>query len=341
VILIRLAVVGLVALVLHGASQQTPDPTTPPSEPRNSRGALAVLRRDGLLLPFAAFNGDIWQSFWPVDLRAREIPVTLDAVPKNWWGTQSPRDWQAWFIKEANPQAAAGLRLELQAPAMFPMYCRGRLGIRTTYKSSLPLPPAPVEPFPKDALAVSGDVPLNPIETVDRASADWVPMAVALLAEVNQAEDIAVKGIQLYDQWRHPFSVGDRHKLPVVLESWYRSPGVGRDETVSYVEVVRKYPPGPDDEGCGLETFVSGWIVQRAGQMVRPVQLRAKVAYCDRVGVTYMLPFGRIRSKARDHWVFQLSGWEGEWYAVAQVAPGRVRFVLEVPGGSRRGCASM
>jgi hypothetical protein len=93
-------------------------PTTPPTEPRNIRGALGVLRRDGLL-PFAAFNGDIWQSFWPID---RELgnPVTLDAVPKTRWGTRSPRDWQAWFLKEVNPQAAAGLRLELRAPVMFP-----------------------------------------------------------------------------------------------------------------------------------------------------------------------------------------------------------------------------
>jgi hypothetical protein len=335
VILIRFAIVASVALA--ATPWQTREPTPEPSEPRNGRGALAVLRRDGLILPFASFNGDYWQSSWPIDFTAREIPVTLDAVPRTWWGTRSPRDWQAWFIEGVTPPDE-GSQLELQRPEMFPLFCRGRLGIKTTYQSSLSLPLMPVEPFPKDGLAVSGGVPVNPIETVDRASDDWVPMAVALLPEVNRAEDVSVKGIQAYDRWRHPIVANARHKLPVVLESWYRAPGVGRGETVSYVEVVRKYPPGPEDEGCGLETFVSGWIVHRAGQIVRPVALRAKVAYCDRVGVTYMLPFGRIRSKVRDYWVFQFSGWEGEWYVVAQIQPGRVRIVLDVFGGNRARC---
>ena len=88
---------------------------------------------------------------------------------------------------------------------------------------------------------------------------------------------------------------------------------------MSYVEAVRQYPPGPEDKGCGLETLVSGWVHHRDGQLMEDTQLRGKLTYCDRVGATYMLPFGRIRPRKETYWVFQLSGWEAEWYQVVAV----------------------
>ena len=105
---------------------------------------------------------------------------------------------------------------------------------------------------------------------------------------------------------------------------------------VSYIEVSRAYPPSAGDKGCGLETFVSGWIHHVRGALERSNDLRGKITYCDRVGVVYMLPFGRIRPRTRDYWVFQLSGWDDEWYDVAEVSRGRVRHVIEVNAGGCR-----
>jgi hypothetical protein len=61
--------------------------------------------------------------------------------------------------------------------------------------------------------------------------------------------------------------------------------------------------------------------------------LRGKITYCDRVGATAMLPFGRMTPRERSYWLFQLSGWENEWYGVAEVGPDKVRHVVEVPVG--------
>jgi hypothetical protein len=51
-----------------------------------------------------------------------------------------------------------------------------------------------------------------------------------------------------------------------------------------------------------------------------------------------MLPFGTILTGDRLHWVFQLSGWEEEWYEVVQVSAKRIRFVAEYYGGGESGC---
>jgi hypothetical protein len=102
--------------------------------------------------------------------------------------------------------------------------------------------------------------------------------------------------------------------------------------------MVRAYPPGPDDKGCGLETLVSGWLHHENGVLKKGTNLRGKVTYCDRVGATFMLPFGRIRPRDRTYWVFQLSGWESEWYEVAEVRPERVRLVVELFAGGMGSC---
>jgi hypothetical protein len=62
-------------------------------------------------------------------------------------------------------------------------------------------------------------------------------------------------------------------------------------------------------------------------------QLKVVVTYCDRENVSYMLPFGQIRLRDRTHWVFQMSGQDHEWYAVAELTPGRTRVRAEYYAG--------
>jgi hypothetical protein len=108
--------------------------------------------------------------------------------------------------------------------------------------------------------------------------------------------------------------------------------------TLSYVEAVKRYPPGPEDEGCGLETVVTGWVQQNVLEREPRHTLTARVTYCDREGVTYMLPFGIVRTRSRQHWVYQLSGAGQEWYQVTQVSPGRIHPVVEYFGGGDPMC---
>jgi hypothetical protein len=318
--------------VIAGHRQDRPFSADLPQD-HDGRGALAVLRRDGVLFPFASFNRDTWRVTWPVMLRpSLEIPVTTSAIPKGWWGTRSPEQWRAYLMNGDE------MFLGLDQPVTFPSYCGRSLGVRTTYRSTEPLPPVRVDPFPKDGLAVSGGVPVEPIETVSSTSAEWPALAVSLIDDFNRVEEQTIAGVRQHGGWRHPVPERARRTFPIRLESWYRSEAGEPGWTVSYVEAVRRYPALPEDKNCGLETLVSGWVHHRDGQLMDATQLNAKLTYCDRVGATYMLPLGRIRPKNQTYWVFQLSGWESEWYEVVSVRPKRVRYVLEVLAGAGRRC---
>src|SRR5580765_4136722 len=60
--------------------------------------SVAVLRRDGLLIPFATFDAGHWRSDWPAPGRGITVPLSMSVIPSKWWGPVGPREpWQAWI----------------------------------------------------------------------------------------------------------------------------------------------------------------------------------------------------------------------------------------------------
>jgi hypothetical protein len=288
---------------------------------------LGVLRTDGVVLPFATYDGRKWSSSWPWDIKAQELPINLDSIPGKWWG------------RAARPQAlslwSGGERLgevTLERPAIVPVLCDTRIGIRTSTRADVVLP-SPFEPVPKQGLAISGTQQIGDIARISRLSDDWKRTGEDLAAAVDEAETVAARR---FTDWRHPIGRADRRKAPVVLEALYRlpmdEPGWG---SASYVEAVKEYPPGPQDEECGLVTSVSGWI-RYPPKGAPKYDVAARITYCDRRGVTYMLPLGSLTIAGRIYWVFQTSGWTGEWYSVARASSKGVDYMVDYFAG--RGC---
>ena len=294
---------------------------------------LAVVRNDGILLPFAAFNGRKWSAPWPFLQRnfgptTIELPVNLASVPREWWGGKDPGAWRLW-----PRQSKTSRPLTLSTPAMIRIGLTRQIGFRTDQPPVMPPVPPFEMPFPKIGIAVAGETPVTPIASVSLLSARWKTFAGTLLADINKAEDRTLGAIG-GSNWRHPVKREVRAEVPPELEAWYVT-GIGTgDQQLSYVEAVKKYPLQPEDEGCGLETFVSGWVHHDSAQRQKPkTTLKAVVTYCDRRGVSYMLPFGHMRVNDRDHWIVQMSGRDHEWYAVVEGTPDRVKYVAEFQAG--------
>ena len=324
--------VGLLAAVICVGASHMAQPFRAAQDvpPPADRGVLAVLRRDGILFPFAAFRGTVWSAPWPGGLKDVELPVNLASIPERWWGGWRPDSWRAWLMDGTSREIRA------LAPAQFRVHCAMRLGVRTDYRPQDELPILPAEPFPKDGLAVSAGIRLEPIEIVKPSSPEWTTLAVDLLEHFDRVEASEVSSVAINAQWRHPFAREMRRKLPVKIESWYRTRV--ENTVISFIEAVRSYPPRPEDEGCGLETVFSGWIYHENGRLAKRMDLGARLTYCDRMNASYMLPFGRIQVKDRIYWVAQYSGHESEWYGVTRLERTRVTPVIDYFAGSQESC---
>jgi hypothetical protein len=313
-----LAVLATACLALADAAGVLPQPRPPAF-------TLAVLRQDGIAIPFASFTGRAWERRWPVRLPL-EVPISLGAVPERWWAPgPAPERMAHWAAGERKGEVA------LTDLALRPLMCDLRLVLSTDYKSGEPAPPPVEGPYPKDGLLVSADVAVERIPPLPMDSGFGAKLPALVAEEFNRRETQAATQ---FSDWRHPFSREQRRTIPIVVEAAYATPMDREGWTAYFIEAVRQYPAGRGDRsGCGPATFASGWLMYGPRNEVR-VRLRAGVTYCDRKGVGYMLPLGRMVLGGRSYWIAQFAGFEGEFYEVIHPTPGGAELEVSYHVGS-------
>lgn len=288
---------------------------------------VGALRRDGIVIPFAAFDGKNWSAPWPGDLNTNDQPTTAAQVPRAWWGKTGPvSELSAW----SNGVSRGRISVEPGKQPLLQVMCHRRVGLRTNYKSSEELPNAMVQPYPKDGLAVSGNQRVDPIRILTPESAEWTAAAREMTVDFDEAEERAAAA---FTDWRHPFSKVERRRFVPRLEAMYAAPMDENGWTAYYIEAVRLYPPGPEDRGCGLVSSVNGWMaVDAKGK--RSFNLRARITYCDREGVRFMLPLGLIEAAGKNYWVYQMSGYGRESYVVVRPRPKEIVTAVQYLAGN-------
>ncbi len=287
---------------------------------------LAALRRDGVMIPFASYDGRSWSLHWPDSDLSAPLPIGRDDIPKKWWGPQGPdAPWNAFL-----PGGDKARPLTVGKPVHARVFCSGRPGLATDYRGG---PVDPREPtVSKDGLAFAGDVALQEIVAVSVHVPDTRRVIAVITDEFNLQEKLAAEH---FTNWAHPFWTEERKRYPIEMEALYRSTDTTSRGTwrTTYVEAVRRFPPRPEDNGCGLITFVRGWITEADGRKPM-INLGARVTFCDRADVSFMLPLARMVLDNELYWVYQISSWRDEIYAVSRIRPDGVRPVVTVAGGA-------
>jgi len=287
---------------------------------------VAALRRDGIVIPFAAFDGKNWKAPWPEEIAAKDVPADLESIPREWWGKTGPlAQLAAW----ANGVSRGVIRLHLGKPARLALMCDARVGLASDYRSPDEAPPVTVQPYPKDGLAVSGDQRVDAIQILASESPEWAAATREMTVDFDEAEERAAR---TFTAWLHPFSNVARRRYPPRIEAMYGAPMDEAGWTAYYLEAVREYPPGPGDLGCGLVTSANGWMAVGPNGK-RSFDLRARITYCDREGVRYMLPLGLIKAGERNYWAYQMSGFGREAYLIVRPRPKEIVSEVQYSAG--------
>jgi hypothetical protein len=309
----RIAIASALAFVLLAAAVIAAEPPVPPF-------AAGVLRRDGVVIPFAVFDGKSWSNRWPKPALDLIVPTDVGSVPSRWWGAPGPLDtWHAWV------GAAESRPIKVVQPDRIDAHCVRQIGLHTDYRSDQ-LPPPPTEqPYPKDGLAIAPPRPIERVAVLPRTGPDANSMAAELKDAFNRAER------QPAGKFEHPVSRDEREDMDPVVEAVYAH---GTEPRVYYVEATREYNYtglGVPRE-CRIMSFGTGWFVRENGKF-RPLAMAVDVLGCNRRGASYMLPFGVVRTGTRLFWLVQFSGWDSERYAVIEPKMKGVDAVLNVWGG--------
>jgi hypothetical protein len=284
--------------------------------------AVGVLRRDGVIVPFAAFDGKRWSNAWPPPALDLTVPIGLGAVPSRWWGPvkKAPENWQAVLAASAD----APRTLHVVQPDWVETHCVRQIGLRTDYVPATQLPPRTTRPYPKDGLAVSPPQAMESIALVPTAAPEVESMMPAMLDAFNRAERV------VDERYGHWISRRAREGVAPKVEAVY---AYGDHPRVYYVEATRPYRElGKSIDECASLAYGTGWFVRDGGQ-VKSLLTMVDLLNCDRAGASYMLPFGVMRIGGRLFWLAQFSGWDHERFAVVEIKAKSVDAVLSVWGG--------
>ena len=282
--------------------------------------AVGILRRDGVLIPFATFDGKRWRNSWPPPQFELTVPISVDGIPSRWWGPTGRLDtWQAWIGGASRP-------LRVVQPDWVGVHCARSIALKTDYRAEDAIPPPNVQPYPKDALAVSPPQPIEPIEIVALDS----DAAREVLGKVRAAFNEAERGTE--SNYGHPIARRSREGVEPTVEAIY---AFGSAPRVYYLEAVRPYRErGRAVDDCTAMAIGTGWFIRDgADGAVRPLLMMVDVLHCDRRGASYMLPLGALRDGAKTFWFVQFSGWDHERYAVIEITAKKAVAVLSTWGG--------
>jgi hypothetical protein len=284
----------------------------------SDRFMLGVLRRDGIVTPFAAFDGKHWRNDWPKPVpHVDDVPVTVRSVPRWWWGRPGPREtWRAWLA------SATQVELHVTGAGAYDAQCLQQVGLRTDYHPSAPPPGPGARPYPKDGLAASPDAPIERIDVIPIPPIER-PLEQAFL----RAEALAAAGApagSLRDLVRRQGGAP-----PVVIEAAYAAGDLS--SRIYYFEAVRRYERRTGS--CEGLSYGAGWFARDGNGPLRNLSFEVTTTTCDRAGALYMLPLGAMRADGHFYWIAQWSGWNTEQYDIVEIKPKDTEDALRVFGG--------
>jgi hypothetical protein len=285
---------------------------------------FAVVRGDGILIPFATRTGNRWTNPWPTPGKRVDVPLRFTDVPKAWWGKAEPATiWQAWFV------AGGTTRATVDKPTWYMAHCEHGVGLQTGVIGRPPLPPPTVSPYPKLGLATTGAVDVRGIEVLDRRHAIGSALPDVLSERFRASEAREYLALAAQPDGYRPVKSPTGLPGTIRLDALYRMPRPD-GQFLYYFELVRRYPEipdaaptesaavgrGPAAGRCQGMSFASGWFLGTATKIPSTIDVQVRLVSCDYGGAAVMQPLGYVTDAGGAFWIGQLSSWDWERYFV-------------------------
>ncbi len=311
-----------ISCVSIGSPLASPDLTAGARGPAVSPFTIAVLRRDGVVIPIASYGASGWENRWPEPGRRVDIPIMLGDAPKGWFADKRRvAEWTAW------PMGGQARTVHVKSPINLTVECQPQIGLQTDYQSAQPPEPARIQPFPKDGLATSGDIRIEPVTLLDARSPEWAAVSGQVAGQVTATEPGLLKDARIKTVIPEKLQAS----TPFTLELLFATPDVKPGGTALYFEGVKRYPPQVTLPQ-GLITYAVGFA--RIDPTSPPdIKFSSTLADRRREGLIYSLALGSFHMGSRLFWVFQRSAWGFERFDIIEFRADEIVTIFKTPGG--------
>ena len=284
---------------------------------QDQRFTVAIVRPDGALVPFAAYDAGRWERAWPEADEATDIEA-VDNVPSVWRrrGVRVPDVWHVWPAS-----GAPAIQAQVNGIELVQTHCQQQIALKTD------LPGVKARNRLKFGIAIdSARIPVSAVEEVHRSDAHWAAAERAALAGFSQLEAAQASN--------------DREDLPretpapvARITALYRE--MQAPQSPMYFVAEKKYRTArsPQDAQCTAMTIMTGWLVLTDSDAYAVLDPKVFVTDCDAKVVQTAVPLGAFRVSTQLYWVMEEHAYEGEGYSIAELRRSGIRYPIQVNGG--------
>jgi hypothetical protein len=278
---------------------------------------VAIVRSDGSLVPFAAYDAGRWERAWPEADEATDRKA-VDNVPSVWHrrGVRVPDVWRVWPAS-----GAPGTQVRVNGIEVVEAHCQRQIALKTDLSSAEAQHPL------KFGIALdSPNIPVSAIEEIHRAHAPWAEAERAVLASFSplEAAQAAKDRAQLPRETAEPVAQ---------ITALYRQMKAPRSPMYFIAEKKYRTARSPQDAQCTAVTIMTGWLVPTDTGTYTLLDPKMFLTDCDAKEVRTAVPLAAFRIADQIYWVIQEHGYEDESYLIAEFRQSGIRYPIEVNGG--------
>ena len=284
---------------------------------QDQRFTVAIVRSDGALVPFAAYDAGRWERAWPEADEATDVKA-VDSVPSVWRrrAGRVPGVWRVWPAS-----GAPGTQVQVNGVEVVEAHCQGQIALKTDLTSA-----KAQHPFKFGIAIDSASITVSAIEEVPRSDAQWAAAERAALASFSLLEAAQTTKDRAQPPRETPAPVAQ-------IRALYRQMKAPRSPMYFVAEKKYSTARSPQDAQCSAVTIMTGWLVPTDTGTYTVLDPKVFLTDCDAKEVRTAVPLGAFRVSNQLYWVIQEHGYEDESYLIAELRQSGIRYPIEVNGG--------
>jgi hypothetical protein len=261
------------ALLFALAALGTSSPATQPQ-----RFTLAIVRLDGAIVPFAAYDGGRWERAWPDADEAIERTPTIDGTASIWQkrGERVPRTWTVWPAT-----GASSIQAHVNGIEIADAHCGGHIALKTS------LQPIKAEHPAKLGVAVDSNITVGSVQQVPKSNSVWRSAEQVVLSNLPKLEAAQARMQRQELPRETPQAVAD-------ITALYRETKSPASPLYFVAEKKYRSPSSPQDPSCERITVMTGWLVPTSGGALTLRKARLFLSDCDEKDVRTAMPLAAV-----------------------------------------------
>lgn len=284
---------------------------------QDQRFTVAIVRSDGALVPFAAYDAGQWERAWPEADEATDV-TAVENVPSVWRrrGGRVPDVLRVWPAS-----GASGTQVQVNGVEVVEAHCQGQVALKTN------LPKSKAEHPLKVGIALdSSSVLVGAVEEVRRSDSIWAAAERAVLSSFSRLETAqATRGGEQLPR---------ETPVPVTqITALYREAKSPRSPLYFVAEKKYRTARFPQDAQCSASTMMTGWLVPKDDGTFTLLDPKVFLTDCDAKEARTGVPLAAFRVSGQLFWVLQEHGYEDEAYLIVEIRASEVRYPIHVNGG--------